>query len=171
MLGIRSCFRDLSFEQHPRPLKGARKPKIDVSGTMQRLASDLKFRFQQRRSARSSRLPKSASFDSLNSFAVRVPYIASSECLISQIRNRWLAHCKSRALGSSKNPSMETHMAMCHLRHALKHERGHIWKREQHGMIGVSGGPLRAKGSLGPRGALKGPGPRPFNSNTKALDF
>ena len=33
ILGIRSFFRDLSFEQHPRPWKGAREPKIEVSGT------------------------------------------------------------------------------------------------------------------------------------------
>ena len=32
-LGIRSFFRDLSFEQHPRPWKGAREPKIELSGT------------------------------------------------------------------------------------------------------------------------------------------
>ena len=33
ILGIRSFFRDLSFEQHPRPWKGAWEPKIEVSGT------------------------------------------------------------------------------------------------------------------------------------------
>ena len=65
ILGIRSFFRDLSFEQHPRPWKGAREPTIEVSGIIQWLASDLKFRFRQRRSARSSRLQKSASFDAI----------------------------------------------------------------------------------------------------------
>ena len=30
ILGIRSFFRDLSFEQHPRPWKGAREPNIEV---------------------------------------------------------------------------------------------------------------------------------------------
>ena len=33
ILRILSFFRDLSFEQQPRPWQGAREPKNDVSGT------------------------------------------------------------------------------------------------------------------------------------------
>ena len=33
ILGICSFFRDLSFEEHPRPWERARDPKIEVSGT------------------------------------------------------------------------------------------------------------------------------------------
>ena len=33
ILGIRSFFRDRSFEQHPRPWKRAREPQIEVPGT------------------------------------------------------------------------------------------------------------------------------------------
>ena len=33
IFGICTLFRDLSFEQYLRPWKGAREPKIDVSGT------------------------------------------------------------------------------------------------------------------------------------------
>ena len=61
--------------------------KIDVSGTIQRLASDLTFRFRQRRSARSSRLQKSVSFDATK-------------------RLRWV-QTKKRQLGNQNLRSLE----------------------------------------------------------------